>query len=215
MTDSKPIKVLIVDDHPVVRDGLKNMLLAFDDLELIGEAENGQTALSFCRENAPDVILMDIIMPVMDGVLATRAILKECPQVRIIVLTSFTKEDLVQKTLDAGAIGYLLKNTPIDALAEAIRAAYAGQPTLAPEATKALIHTKTTTKPGRDLSERELEVLCLIVEGLSNREIAGRLQISPATARHHVSACIQKLGAANRTQAASIALQHELVCDSD
>jgi NarL family two-component system response regulator LiaR len=158
---------------------------------------------------------MDIIMPVMDGVQATRAILRQCSQVKIIVLTSFTKEDLVQQSLDAGAIGYLLKNAPIDDLADAIRAAYSGQPTLAPEATKALIHTKRTPRPGSDLSDRELEVLCLIVEGLSNREIAARLTISPATARHHVSACIQKLGAANRTQAASIALQHDLVSKSN
>ncbi len=215
MADSNPIKVLVVDDHPVVRDGLKNMLLAFDDLELIGDAENGEAALAFCQEKTPDVILMDIIMPVMDGVQATRAILRQCSQVKIIVLTSFAKEDLVQQSLDAGAIGYLLKNAPIDALADAIRAAYSGQPTLAPEATKALVHTKKTPRPGSDLSDRELEVLCLIVEGLSNREIAARLAISPATARHHVSACIQKLDAANRTQAASIALQHDLVPKSN
>jgi NarL family two-component system response regulator LiaR len=150
-------------------------------------------------------------MPIMDGVLATRAILDQYPQMKIIMLTTYTEDDLVQASLEAGAIGYILKDTPIHALADAIRSASSGQPTLAPEATKALIRNKTTPKPGGDLSERELEVLGLIVEGLSNREIAQRLRISPATAGHHVSACIQKLGAANRTQAASLALQYGLV----
>jgi NarL family two-component system response regulator LiaR len=212
MTDLKPIKVMVVDDHPVVRDGLKNMFLVFDDLELIGEAENGSVALAFCQQNTPDVILMDILMPVMDGILATRAIREQYPQVKIIVLTSYPEDNLVQKSLEAGAIGYLLKNAPIDDLANAVRSAYAGQPTLAPEATMALIRAKTgPLKPGSDLSQREREVLALIVQGLSNEEIAERLVISPATARHHVSACIQKLGAANRAQAASLAVKHGLV----
>src|SRR5512139_3767222 len=212
MTDLKPIKVMVVDDHPVVRDGLKNMFLVFDDLELIGEAENGSAALAFCQQNTPDVILMDILMPVMDGILATRAICEQYPQVKIIVLTSYPEDDLVQKSLEAGAIGYLLKNATIDDLANAVRSAYAGRPTLAPEATMALIRARTgPLKPGSDLSQREREVLALIVQGLSNEEIAERLVISPATARHHVSACIQKLGAANRAQAASLAVKHGLV----
>lgn len=212
MTDSKPIRVMVVDDHPVVRDGLKNMLLAFDDLELIGEAENGSAALALCQQNTPDVILMDILMPDMDGILATRAILEQYPQVKIIMLTSYPDDDLVQKSLEAGAIGYILKSVSIDSMAHAVRSAYDGQPTLAPEATKALIRAKTgPLKPGRDLSDREREVLALIVEGLSNDEIAEQLVISPATARHHVSACLQKLGAANRAQAASLAVKHGLV----
>lgn len=212
MTDSKTIKVMIVDDHPIVRDGLKNMLLVFDDLELIGEAENGSAALALCQKNTPDVILMDILMPVMDGILATRAILEHYPQVKIIILTSYPEDDLVQKSLEAGAIGYILKYSPIDALADAIRSVNSGRPTLAPEATHALIRAKTgPLKPGGDLSERELEVLGLIAQGLSNDEIAERLVISPATARHHVSACIQKLGAANRAQAASLAVRHDLI----
>jgi NarL family two-component system response regulator LiaR len=212
MTDLKQIKVMVVDDHPVVRDGLKNMFLVFDDLELIGEAENGSAALAFCQLNTPDVILMDILMPVMDGILATRAICEQYPQVKIIVLTSYPEDNLVQQSLEAGAIGYLLKNAPIDDLANAVRSAYAGRPTLAPEATMALIRARTgPLKPGSDLSPREREVLALIVQGLSNEEIAERLVISHATARHHVSACIQKLGAANRAQAASLAVKHGLV----
>ena len=212
MTDSEAIKVLVVDDHPVVRFGMKNMLMAFDDMELIGEAENGEAALAFCHQNRPDVILMDIVMPVMDGVLATRAILERYPQVKVIVLTTYPEDNLVQESLEAGAIGFILKDTPIDALADAIRSANSGRPTLAPEATEALIRAKTgPLKPGADLSEREREVLGLIVDGLTNPEIAERLVISPATARHHVSACIQKLGAANRAQAASLAVKHNLV----
>jgi two-component system, NarL family, response regulator LiaR len=212
MNELTPIKVLIVDDHPVVRDGLKNMLFVFDDLELIGEAENGFGALACCQQNIPDVVLMDILMPGMDGILATRAILDQYPQVKIIILTSYPKDELIQKSLEAGAISYLLKNASIDTLANAIRSAYSGEPTLAPEATKALIRIKTgPLKPGSDLSSREQEVLALIVEGLSNEEIAERLVISPATARHHVSACIQKLGVANRAQAAVLAVKHGLV----
>lgn len=212
MADTNSIKVLIVDDHPVVRDGLKNMLLAFDDLELIGEAGNGSEALGLCQEGTPDVILMDILMPVMDGLEATRAIRERYPQVKIIILTSYPEDELVQESLETGAIGYILKGTTIDALADAIRSANSGRPTLAPEATEALIRAKTgPPKPGSDLSEREQEVLGLIAEGLSNDEIAGRLMISPATARHHVSACIQKLGAANRAQAASLAVKHRLI----
>ena len=212
MNDSIPIKVMVVDDHPVVRDGLKNMFLVFDDLELISEAEDGNQALELCRHETPDVIMMDIVMPRMDGISATRAVLERFPQVKIIILTSFPDDNLVQKSLEAGAIGYVLKNAPIDDLANAVRSAYAGRPTLAPEATMALIRTKTgPLKPGSDLSQREREVLALIAQGLSNEEIARQLVISPATARHHVSACIEKLGAANRAQAASLAIKHGLV----
>ena len=167
------IKVMIVDDHPVVRDGLKNMLLVYDDLELVGEAENGSTALLLCQKNTPDVILMDIVMPGMDGIATTRAVLEKYPGVKVIILTSYPKNDLVQKSLEAGATGYLLKNAPIDDLANAIRSAYSGHPTLAPEATEALIHAKTSPQtPGGDLSKREKEVLELIIQGFSNEEIA-------------------------------------------
>ena len=175
MTEPRPIRVMIVDDHPVVRDGLKNMLLAFDDLELVGEAGDGRQAVAHCGQAQPDVILMDMAMPGMDGIAATRAILKERPRMKIIMLTSFVEDSVVQTALEAGASGYLLKNVPINTLADAIRSVYAGQPMLSPEATAALIRTKTgSSKPGNDLSEREREVLALIVQGLSNEEIAER-----------------------------------------
>ena len=212
MTEPRLIRVMIVDDHPVVRDGLKNMLLAFDDLELFGEAGDGNQAVACCRQSRPDVILMDVFMPGMDGIAATRAVLGLYPQIKIIMLTSFVEDRSVQDALEAGAVGYLLKNAPINTLADAIRSVHAGQSVLSPEATTALIRTKTSPhQPGQDLSAREREVLALIVQGLSNEEIAEKLVISTATARHHVSACLQKLGAANRAQAAALATKHHLV----
>ena len=212
MSETKLISVMIVDDHPVVRSGLKTMLQAFDDLIMVGEAASGPQTLTKCEEALPDVILMDMLMPGMDGVATTRAVLAQYPEVKIIILTSFAEEEMVQDALEAGATGYLLKNAPIDKLAEAIRSSYSGQPTLAPEATKALIRAKTgPLKLGRDLTVREREVLALVVQGLSNEEIAERLTISPATARHHVSACIKNLGASNRTQAAALAVEHQLI----
>jgi DNA-binding NarL/FixJ family response regulator len=212
MSDRTPIKVMIVDDHPIVRDGMKNMLLVFDDLEFAGEAENGHAALACIPRSIPDVILMDIVMPEMGGIPATRAILEQYPQVKIIMLTSYPEDGLIQESLEAGAMGFLLKNASITTLANAIRSVHAGQPALAPEVVKALIRIQTSPlKPGADLSQREQEVLALMVEGLSNEEIGERLVISPATARHHVSACIQKLGASNRAQASAMAIKHGLV----
>jgi NarL family two-component system response regulator LiaR len=211
MDETNKIKVMIVDDHPVVRMGLTTMLYAFDDFDLIAEAGSGPETLARCRENTPDVILMDIVMPGMDGLDTARAVLAQHPNVKIIMLTSFPEADLVEKAMDSGATGYLVKNAPIDALAEAIRAVHDGHSTFAPEVTRALIETRTRgPRPGHDISQREREVLALVAEGLTNNEIADRLSISPATVRHHVSACISKLGAANRAQAAVLAVEYEL-----
>lgn len=212
MTEQEVIRVLIVDDHPVVRDGLKNMLLVFDDLQLVGQADSGGDALALCRLDPPDVVLMDVVMPGMNGVDTTRALTEQLPEIRVIILTSSTEDNLIQQALDAGATGYLLKNATIDEMADAIRAAHAGQPTLAPEATKALIRSRSKQRaPGHDLSPRELEVLALLAKGYSNSRIALELVISSATARHHVSACIQKLGVGNRTEAAMLAVEHNLI----
>ena len=212
MNDLPRIKVMIVDDHPIVRDGLKNMVLAFDDLQIVGEVADGNDVLPCCRRNQPNVILMDMYMPGMDGIAATRLVLEHYPQIKVVMLTSFVEDNMVQSALEAGAVGYLLKNVAINTMADAIRSAHAGQPALSPEATRALIRVRTgPLKPGSDLSGREREVLALIVQGLNNDEIAERLVISSATARHHVSACLQKLGAANRAQAAALATKHHLV----
>ena len=209
---SMPIRVMIVDDHPIVRDGLKNMLLAFDDLQLVSAVGDSAAALASCQQHQPDVILMDIHMPGIDGITATRLVLAQYPHMKVIMLTSFVDDTMVRTALEAGAIGYLLKNVSINTMAEAIRAAYAGQPSLSPEATSALVRATTASpQPGSDLSDREREVLALLVQGLTNEEIAGQLTISPATVRHHVSACLQKLGAANRTQAVALATKYHLV----
>jgi NarL family two-component system response regulator LiaR len=212
MPEQATIRVLIADDQPVVRSGLAAFLRAYPDLELVGEAPNGRHALAMCIALRPDVVLMDLVMPEMDGVAATEAIRDRCPWARVLVLTSFAEDDLVQRALRAGATGYLMKNVSHTELAEAVRAAHRGQATLAPEATQALIRTTTAPPPpGHDLTPREREVLALMVQGLSNPEIAERLIIGESTAKSHVSNVIAKLGATTRTEAVATALRHRLV----
>ena len=210
--NSLPIRVLLVDDHAVVRSGLAAFLLAHEDLELVGEAANGQEAIDFCSTHHPDVVLMDLVMPEMDGATATQAIRQEAPDTQVIALTSFKEGDLVQRALQAGAISYLLKNVSADDLAEAIRAAHAGRATLAPEATAALIKAANHEPPtDYHLTHREKEVLALMVEGLNNPDIAERLVVSRSTAKFHVSSILSKLGVHTRTEAVSLALRHHLV----
>jgi len=212
MNETGRIRVLIVDDHAVVRKGLAAFLKAFHDLELVGEAGSGAEAVRRCQEGAADVVLMDLVMPGMDGAEATRAIRQACPRVQVIALTSFEEKELVQRALQAGAIGYLLKNVSAHELADAIRAAYVGRPTLAPEAAQALIHAATQPPaPGQDLTGREREVLALMVEGLNNPDIAERLVVSQSTVKFHVSSILSKLGVASRTEAVALAIKHHLV----
>lgn len=211
MNDQTPTRILLVDDHDMVRRGLSVFLLAYDDFELVGEASNGLEAVEKCGELSPDVVLMDLMMPVMDGVTAIQAIRERYPHIHVVALTSFSEEKLVESALKAGATAYLFKNVSVDELAAAIRAARKGQPTLSPEATRILIN-KTTQPltPGYDLTDRELDVLKLLVEGYSNPQIADKLNVSRSTIKTHVSHILEKLGASSRLEAVTLAIRQKL-----
>ena len=212
MAESAPIQVMVVDDHPVVRNGIRFSLLAFADIQVVGEASSGQETIDRCAQLQPDVVLMDLVMPGMNGVQTTRTLRAAFPKMQVLALTSFQEGNLVQEALQAGAIGYLLKDVSIDELARAVRLAAQGLPTLAPAAGQALVQTRTQApKIGHDLTEREKEVLALLVEGLSNQQIADRLVISPATVKFHISSIRSKLGASSRTEVVILTMQHKLV----
>ena len=212
MNPSSPIRVMLVDDHAMVRRGLAAFLEVFDDLELAGQAANGEEAIDLCARLLPDVVLMDMIMPGKDGATVTRLIRQQFPTVRVIALSSFKEEQLVQNALQAGAIGYLLKDVSADELARAIRAAHAGRGTLSPEAAQALIHTTNQPPPpAYNLTERERTVLGLMVEGLNNTEIAAELVVNPSTIKSHVSHILRKLDVASRTEAATLAIRQHIV----
>lgn len=212
MNSSRTIRVMLVDDHNVVRSGLAAFLRAYEDLELVGEAKNGLEAIRLCREKRPDVILMDLMMPEMDGIAATRAILADYPQIKIIAMTSFEDERLVKDVLAAGAISYLIKNVTSDELTRAIRDAASGRSTLSPEATRVLVQaTRPTMQPANDLTEREREVLNLVVQGNSNQQIAETLVISLATVKAHISSILSKLQLSSRAEAIAFAIKNKLV----
>lgn len=212
MKSVTPIRVMVVDDHAMVRRGLATFLSVFDDLEFAGEAENGEAAIELCRSIRPDIVIMDMVMPEMDGVTATRIIRTQFPSVQVIGLTSFKEDGLVLNALTAGAIGYLLKDVSADELAKAIRSAYSGRSTISTEAAQALVQAaNNNSNSGYSLTERENQVLSLMVDGKNNTEIAKSLFVSPSTVKSHVSNILSKLGVSNRTEAVALAIRQKLL----
>ncbi len=211
MAHTNCIRVMLVDDHAVVRSGLGAFLSVMPDLELIGEAENGDEAVVRCGLLKPDVVLMDLMRPGTDGVTATRLIHEKYPNVHVIALTSFQEDRLIRRALDAGATGYLMKNVSARELAAAIRSAHQGKMTLSPEAAEALVHARAQAKETDPLTERELEVLSLMVEGLNNAQIAERLVVSLSTVKYHIGNILMKLRVDNRVAAVTVAMQNKLV----
>jgi NarL family two-component system response regulator LiaR len=210
--DGQKIRVLIIDDHDMVRHGLKILLQAFPEFEVVGDTDDARLTLALCATHQPDIVLMDVFMPQMDGVVAARLVHEKFPSIRIIALTSTADEDHINDMLRAGAISYILKTGSIDDVANAIRSAYHGKATLAPEATRVLISTiHHPAKIGYNLSRQELKVLALLVEGLNNREIADRMVVSQSTVKAHVGNIFAKLNTNSRTKAITIALRHQLI----
>ena len=211
-TDEGKIRILLVDDHTVVRSGLGAVLMANDDFALVGEASNGEESIRLCERLQPDVVLMDLVMPQMDGVTATKIIREKWLNINVIALTSFKEKEMVEGALKAGAISYLLKTVNAEELETAIRGAVAGQSRISPEATQVLIQGLKAPKPSDyDLTDREKDILALMVEGLPNNEIAKRLVVSESTVKFHVSNILGKLGCASRTEAVAMALKNNLV----
>ena len=211
MVKNLPITVVIVDDHAMLRAGLATFLEISDDLALVGEASNGQEAIELCERLTPDVVLMDLVMPRLDGVVATRTIRTRWPETQVVVLTSFQEGEQVQEALQAGAISYLLKNVSMEELSAAIRAAHTGRSMLATEAMQALMHPPGPPPSEISLTPREFEVLELVVGGLNNPEISEKLCISIGTTRTHVSNIFSKMGVNNRAEAIAWALRNKLV----
>lgn len=211
MSEGK-IRVVVVDDHEMVRRGLSSFLKSFDDLELVGEARNGREAIDVCLNLKPDVVLMDLMMSVMDGVTAIRLLREQMPQIHIIALTSASETDVVTAALQAGALSYLQKDVNLDQLVGAVRAAARGERILSSEATQALIAAATRpTVASYNLTEREREVLQYVAAGLTNAEIAERMYISRSTVKFHVSSLLSKLSVATRAEAITVALKAGLV----
>lgn len=212
MNDKKLIRVMIVDDHGMVRRGLAAYLLSAPDIEVVAEARDGQEAIRICEVEQPEIILMDLIMPELGGVAATRVIHNRWPEIQIIALTSYQEKELVQEALQAGAISYLLKNISGEDLAEAIRSSYAGRSMLAKEAVEALVRAdQEENLIGRDLTLREREVLGYLKKGMTNPEIAQELSISRSTVKAHVSSILSKLQVSNRAEAIAFAIENHLV----
>ncbi len=216
MLDEK-ITLLVVDDHIIVREGLISVLKTFTEFEIVGDASSGKMAIAMCDKLCPHVVLMDLKMPQMSGVEATRHIRQAHPDIQVLVLTSFIDDELIQAALEAGAMGYLLKDASIHEIANAVRSVAQKQTVLAPEVTQRLLHARTTAdeKETFILKSRELEVLRLMVAGLTNVEIAERIMLSKATVKYYISSIFEKLGVSTRTEAVVLAMQHHLVQQED
>jgi DNA-binding NarL/FixJ family response regulator len=195
------IRVLVADDHGVLRDGLGRVIEAQPDLELVGAAADGAEAVAMCRSEAPDVVLMDLEMPVLDGIEATRAILAQAPGTAVLVLTSFSDRRRITGALDAGAVGYLLKDASAEEVVRGVRTAAGGGSPLDPRAARALLEAKAAPDPLAGLSPREREVLGLLLEGLPNKLIARRLEISEKTVKSHLTSVFRQIGVTDRVQA--------------
>ena len=206
-----PIRILIVDDHSVVRQGLQMFLALDPEIEVVGEVGNGAEAVEFVRKVKPDVVLMDLLMPVMDGIEATKMIRRDYPDTEVVALTSVLEDNAVVGAIRAGAIGYLLKDTEADELVRAIKAAAAGQVQLSPKAAERLMREVRAPESPEKLTERETDVLRLLAEGRANKEIARELTISETTVKTHVSSILMKLDVPSRTQAALYAVRIGLV----
>ncbi len=208
---SEAIRVFVVDDHPMVRTGLAAVIRAETDLELVGEAADGREAIERVPAAAPHVVLIDLVMPRVDGIGAIAALRPAMPQTRFVVLTSAVDPAEVKRAIDAGATGYLLKNASAHELVAAVRAAHGGRRTLAPEITDALIAQRQQPAPGADLTQRERELLALMARGLSNQDIAAEMAIAVPTVKFHITNILGKLQVDNRTVAVLVALRHKLV----
>lgn len=212
MTEVRSIRVMIVDDHDLVRRGIKAALLNCPDIEVVAESNNGRDALQLCAEYTPDIILMDLHMPGMDGLSTTRGIRAQNQHVQIVALTGYDDEKLVRGVLEAGALSYLLKNVSVHDLADAIRKAYVKKSTLAKEATQALVNAVVRpASPVSDLTRREREVLKQMALGASNMEIADKLTVSVSTVKKHVSNILDKLNVRTRTEAVALAFKRNLL----
>ena len=204
------IRLLIADDHAVVRTGLRHLAATFDDVELVGTAADGEEAVALCAEHRPDVVLMDLEMPVLGGIEATRRIVETHPGVAVVVLTSFSDREQILRALDAGAVGYLLKDAEPAELEKAVRAAARGEAPLDPRAGQALLSARAASSPLDALSEREREVLAMVARGLPNKLIARELSISEKTVKAHLTNVFRTIGVTDRTQAALWAGRHGL-----
>lgn len=211
MQSQKPIRIVIIDDHAMLRKGLATFLMSYEDLELVGEAANGKEGLALCAEKQPDVVLMDLMMPIMDGITAARLMRRDFPHIKVIALTSFGEERLIKDVLEAGVISYLFKKVSADDMAKAIRAAHQGISTFAPEVTEILVQSvRQPHSIFEELTPRETEVLALMVKGLGNNEIAEALTISLSTIKSHVSSILAKLDVGSRTEAIVLVLEHNI-----